>query len=161
MSKEHRFLPYYMDGDILQPVKDSEAEIYSQYLKENGIATLVQNSIADAVKDGNLLDVNQVLLSINKGYYKNLAGFMLRKFLTPSKPVASKKRFREVDEETEDEDIPLLEPSHKRFKSCKNCNGTGHTRPTCSKDCNCGVAPVHQGCSCPMLKKNKHAENTI
>jgi hypothetical protein len=164
MSRELRFLPFLMsaNGHNLEPLKDSEAEIYTKFLLNKGFSTSIQNAIAEAViKDEKLSEVVKPLLqSINKEYYENLPQLMLDWYYTCRK--LSKKRVRDCDEDlTEDEDVLVLEPNNKRFKNCKNCNETGHTRPTCTKDCNCGVAPLHQGCSCPSLKKNKNTDNNV
>jgi hypothetical protein len=161
LSRELRFLPFLMtaNGHNLEPVKQSEAEIYTKYLSTKKFSSTIHNAIAEAItKDENLSTVKFLLRSIHEGYYKELPQLMLEFFYTCRK--IFKKRARDDEDLTEDEEAPLLEPN-KRFKNCKNCNETGHTRPTCTKDCNCGIAPVHQGCSCPSLKKNKHTDNVI
>ena len=167
LSRELRFLPFLINGSgrHLTPFKDSEAEIYTKYLLEKEFSLSIQDAVAQAIiKEENLSEIIKPLLrSIHKGYYKVLPQLMMENYYACRK--LSKKRVRECDEElTEDDEAPLLEPNTKRSKNCKNCkncNETGHTRPRCTKDCNCGIAPVHQGCSCPMLKKNKHTDITI
>jgi len=150
-----------MTGNV-EPIKDTEAEMYTKYLLKKGFSTAVHNAIAEAIeKDENVSTVKPLLQSIHRGYYAEQAEIMRDWYYAHR---ISKKRARDCDEDTEDEDTPLLEPNIKRpknVKNCKNCNETGHTRPTCTKDCNCGIAPVHQGCSCPSLKKNKHTDNVI
>lgn len=152
------------NGHNLEPIKDSEAEIYTSYLLEMKFSTSIHNAIAEAIiKDENLSNIKPLLISINKGYYKVLPQLMMEYYYTCRK--VSKKRARDCDEDlTEDEETPLLEPNTKRSKhskNCMNCKETGHTKPTCTKDCYCGIAPVHQGCSCPSLKKNKRTDVVI
>jgi len=165
LSRELRFLPFLMtaNGHNLEPIKNSEAEIYIKYLSSKKFSSAINNAIAEAIeKDEDLSTVKPLLLSIHEGYYTEQAQLMRDWYYAYR---ISKKRVRDCDEDlTEDEETPLLEPNTKRSKNCKNCkncNETGHTRPTCTKDCNCGIAPVHQGCSCPSLKKNKHTDIVI
>jgi len=165
LSRELQFLPFFVTakGHELKPMKDTEAELYANFLKKKTNA--VYNEIAKAIKnDESVSAVKSLLRSVHEEYYYKLGGLMRDMYYAQRVP---KKRHLEDDEDTEQEDEDD-QPKTKRpktfpktFKSCKNCEGPGHTRPTCPKVCNCGIAPDHPGFSCPSLKKNKKPENTI
>ena len=162
MSRKFRFLPFIMtsNGDILEPIKDTEAEVYVNYLSKKQYAKSIGDLVAKTIllEDSDLLRdllraIKLLLQTINKQYYEDLQRLLMEKFFT--QPTTTKKRPLECGSVAVGKKQRIDEEEPKRTNTCGNCNETGHTRPTCRNKCKCSLEVSHEGQNCPSLKKNQ------